>query len=137
MTIDAIKYLMKRFPDNWEEIGKNIENNNIDFTVGGYRFISTNDIDAIMQEEMSSDHFTLGNLAPDIIANVLKISIDSVRSVQNAELFDVLGELLMSHIEKVQDMHLYANDYGHFFATDEETRKIIVDDVVYHYFKVN
>ena len=89
-----------------------------DFEVANHRFIKADGIDQIMQDELSSDTYTLGCFAPWFIADILDISTDAVEKIQKANAYDAydgLGEMMLPHIAKVQAEYASADGYGHHF----------------------
>ena len=108
------------------EIIRLSENDN-DFEFNNYRFIAVDDIDDIQQEELSGDLYVLGCFNSWFLASVLDISESAIRSFQEAEAFEGIGELIISggHLAELQSKYAAADGYGHHFAHyDHETHEI-------------
>lgn len=86
-----------------------------DFEVGDYRFISHEDINEIMKEELLSDKYTLGCFSAWFISDITGLDMDAVEKAQ-AESFELLGELMSKHIEQVVTDYVAHDGYGHYFA---------------------
>jgi hypothetical protein len=80
-------------PDYREVIGHAGED---DFEVDGVRFIRSDAIDAIQQDELSGDEYVLGCFNVDFIADVIGIDESVISAMQKAEAFEAIGKLIIS-----------------------------------------
>ena len=105
-----------------------------DFEVNDYRFIAKNEIDNIMQDELSSDTYILGCFSAWFIADITGLSLDIVEKAQKNENFDLLRELMKQKIEEVVEKYIssdgYGQHFGHYDGNEYETEN-------YYYFKIN
>ena len=88
-----------------------------DFEVEGYRFIHEDDIDKIMQDELSGDEYVLGCFNGWVLSNVLDVDVDVIRAMQEAEAYEAIGKLVLSldKLEELQQEYVSADGYGHHF----------------------
>jgi len=87
-----------------------------DFNMGDFRFIHKGAIDSIQVEELSSDVYVLGCFMPGFIADIVGLDYDAVKRAQESENFELLGELMLQHIDEVQQEYSSADGYGHHFS---------------------
>jgi hypothetical protein len=124
--------------DELKDIYSNVNDNKNDFEIGNHRFISDAAIDEIQQNELSNDTYILGCFSAWFIADILDISTDAVEKFQKAEAFDGLGELLLPHIEEVQQKYVSSDGYGHHFSSyDGSDNEVFINDKFYHVFRTN
>lgn len=86
------------------------------FECENYRFIHTDKIDEIMQDELLSDRYMLGCFSHWFIAEITELPLKVVSKAQANESYEVLGELMALKIEEVQSKYASADGYGHHFA---------------------
>ena len=88
-----------------------------DFEVDGVRFISTEAIDSIQQEELSNDLYVLGCFNAWFLRDVLDMDIDVIEAMQQAEAFEAIGKLIVAtgKLEELQQDYAGADGYGHHF----------------------
>ena len=127
MKQETISYLKANLDLDKNQI-KEIRMNMIketDFEVDDFRFIHEDEIDEVMQDELSSDTYVLGSFSAWFIADVLpNMPSEAVKALQEADKFEVLGELMLEHIETVQEEYASIDGYGHHFAHyDHETHE--------------
>jgi len=133
--LDTIKELLQHIDfDDAVEIVAEMDNETDDFEISNYRFINNDDIDQIMQDELSDDTYMLGCFNDWFIADIIGISLSAVEKMQKAEAFDALGELMQEHIEEVQENYAQADGYGHHFASYDGDETEIAN---YRMFKIN
>lgn len=97
-----------------------------DFVIGRYRYINGDEIDKIMQDELSSDEYILGCFNAWFLASVLEIDQDVIEEMQKCEAYTAIGKLVLSlgKLEKLQESYVRADGYGNHFdhysgSTDE------------------
>ncbi len=117
-----------------KEIIQNMLNDEDDFEVGDYRFISNDKIDNIQVDELSSDTYILGCFTAWFIADITGLDLDVIEKAQKDESFELLGQLMLKEIEKVQEKYSSADGYGHHFASYDGHEHEAGD---YYYFKIN
>ena len=99
------------------EVLENIRDEESDFCVDSYRFIRSDSIDEIMQEELSADDYMLGCFNAWFIADILDIDTEVIEAMQEAEAFAAIGKLVHSldKLEELQKAYASADGYGHHF----------------------
>lgn len=105
-----------------------------DFEVNDYRFIHTDEIDQIQQDELTSDLYILGCFTDWFIADVTNIDLVVIQALQKAEAFEELGKLMEPHIEEIQSEYARLDGYGHHF-NHYDGNEIELGD--YHVFRTN
>jgi len=130
MKYSQIKYLksfcagLHSSPD-WKEVIEEIENYSDDFEVNNVRFIKSDCIDKIQQDELESDLYLLGCFNSDFIAEVLSIDSEVIDSMQEAEAFESIGLLIvrLGKLEELQEAYASLDGYGHHFNTYDFSEK--------------
>ena len=115
-TIRAFCNELTSTPD-WREVAQNIEEGEVDFTVDNVRFINSDDIDKIQQDELSWDEYALGCFNAWFLADVTGIDCDVFEAMQKAEAFEAIGKLIISmgKLEDLQQAYASTDGYGHHF----------------------
>jgi len=123
-TISYLKANLDLDKDQIKEIRLNMIKDT-DFEVDDFRFIHEDEIDEVMQDELSSDTYVLGSFSAWFIADILpNMPKEAVEALQKTDQFEVLGELMLEHIEDVQQEYVGFDGYGHHFAHyDHETHE--------------
>ena len=122
---------------NWREVLENVQENNDDFEIDNVRFINSNEIDQIQQDELSSDEYILGCFNAWFIADVLNIDLDVIEAMQKSEAFEAIGKLIISmdKLEDLQEAYARADGYGHHFNHyDGSEEEIKILGVTYYVF---
>ena len=123
-------------PD-WREVTQNIVDEESDFDVDGVRFINSDSIDEIQQDEISSDLYCLGCFNDWFIAYVTGIDVDVIQAMQKAEAFEAIGKLIISlgKLQELQSAYASADGYGHHFNHyDFGEEELRVDGRLFHVF---
>ena len=83
-----------------------------------WRFIRSDAIDHIMQEELSNDKYILGCFNSWFLANILGLDQEVIEAIQKAEAYEALGRLVLSlgKLEELQAEYVSADGYGHHFG---------------------
>ena len=114
-------------PD-YREVLQNILNGSEDFEVDSVRFINSDSIDQIQQDELSNDLYCLGCFNDWFIADVTGIDTDVIEAMQKAEAYEAVGKLIISlgKLAELQEAYASADGYGHHFnyydGAEEEFR---------------
>lgn len=133
-----IKELSNELDIDFRELTEQITDENDDFEIDNYRFIKVSEIDTIQQDELKSDLYSLGCFVDRFIADNTNLSLKVVQSLQKAEAFEELGELMLDDIETIQSKYVSMDGYGHHFGRyDGNEYEITLNDVEYYYFKIN
>ena len=121
---------------NLRELLEKYHNEDNDFEAGGYRFIHKEDIDQIMQDELSNDEYILGCFNASFLAGVLGIDQDVIEAMQKAEAYEAVGKLILSldKLEELQADYVSADGYGHHFSGYDGNEHEIGD---YYAFRIN
>ena len=98
-----------------KEVLDNLYNDEVDFDVDDYRFISESDIDAIQKDELSGDTYLLGCFSAWFIANIIDLPTSQVEKAQKDGSYELLGNLMLQHIDEVQEKYSSTDGYGHHF----------------------
>ena len=123
-------------PD-WKEVIKNIADGESDFEVGNVRFINSDYIDEIQQEELSNDEYILGCFNACFIAGILEIDVDVIEAMQKAQAYEALGKLIISlgKIPELQAEYASSDGYGnHFNNYDGNEEELHVNGQLFHVF---
>lgn len=122
-------------PD-WREVVENWGQD--DFEVGGVRFIDTDSIDSIQQDELSIDLYVLGCCFSSwFLSDVLDVSMEFVENLQKSENFVALGMLIIEKdaLDELQREYVRHDGYGHHFNHyDGNEEEIEIDGTFYHVF---
>ena len=118
------------------EVLRNMETNDSDFEVDNHRFIHTNDIDEIQQDELSSDEYMLGCFNASFLAGILDIDQDVIESLQAIEAYENVGKMILSmgKLEELQEDYARLDGYGHHF-NHYDGNEIEIGN--YHIFRIN
>ena len=118
-TIKAIKEFCTSeiSVDAWREVAEEMSNDQSDFEVGNFRFIDSNEIDEIQQNELRGDKYILGCFNAGFVAGVLDMDSYVIESMQQAEAFEAIGKMIISmgKLEELQEAYQQADGYGHHF----------------------
>ena len=112
-------------------------NDESDFEVSNVRFIRSDYIDEIQQDELSSDEYILGCFNSWFLAEVLDIDEDVIESIQKADAFEALGKLVISmdKLEELQESYASTDGYGHHFNHyDLSEEELTIGEHTYHVF---
>ena len=115
---------------------RNMENSDSYFEVDNHRFIHTNDIDEVQQDELKSDEYMLGCFNASFLAGILDIDQDVIEAMQKAEAFEAVGKLVLSmdKLEELQEDYARLDGYGHHF-NHYDGNEIEIGN--YHIFRIN
>lgn len=105
-----------------------------------YRFINSDSIDEIMQDELSDDEHTLGWFDAHFISSIIEIDSNIIELIQEAGAYEAVGKLIirLDKLEELQEKYARIDGYGHHFAHyDHMTNEICVLNELYYVFKVN
>lgn len=128
---------------NTREVVENIENEDENFEVDNYRFISKSSIDKIQQDELSSDPYILGCFNDWFLADNTDLSLDIIKALQAADKYEAIGQHIIDNdlIETIQSEYASADGYGHHFAAyDGNTIEDLLNldsETGYYIFRVN
>ena len=117
-----------------------IETESNDFEISGYRFITSDSIDEIQQEELSSDPYMLGCFNAGFLSEVLEMDQELIEAVQESEKYEKLGELVINNgkLEELQTEYASLDGYGHHFAHyDHHEIEETLNDTEYYIFRVD
>ena len=121
-----------------KELFENVNESENDFTIEDYRFIKSDEIDEIQQDELKSDLYILGCFNAWFIADNTNIPLKAVEALQKAEAYEALGEMMVDDIEIIQSEYASTDGYGHHFAHyDHHEQETVLNGVHYYYFKIN
>ena len=129
--------------DNFAEIIKFVSSGSPDFEVADHRFISEDEIDETMKDELSGDSYMLGCFSASFLAGLSKMPLgyDTIKRLQEAEAFEAIGEIIMSIdglLEELQGDCVSCDGYGHHFGHyDGEEHSINIAGKDYYIFKIN
>ena len=87
-----------------------------DFEINNYRFIHSDRIDDILEDELLWDEYVLGCFNAWFISDIIDMDIEAVEALQKADKYEVLGKMMIPHIEKVAEEYVRHDGYGHHFA---------------------
>jgi hypothetical protein len=125
------------------EVVNHIYDNDNDFEVDNYRFLSESEIDKIQKDELSSDTYILGCFNAWFIADHTDLSLDIVEALQSAEKYEEIGKHILDngYIDDIQENYAAMDGYGHHFSSyDGNTIEDLIglDDLTsYYIFRIN
>ena len=133
---EIVSFCKENNIDNIREIYDNIKDGNDDFEIDNYRFIDMNQIDKVMEDELSGDDYILGCFNDYFLADILEIDIDVIQVMQKAEAFEAIGKLIksMKKLPELVEEYIAADGYGHHFAHYDGEELELSD---YYVFKIN
>jgi len=128
-TFSEIKQIRDLVGDDWRGVVEKLAEGESDVSDRryNYRFIAADEIDSILEEELSGDLYILGCFHADFLANVTGIPREAIEAIQKAEAHEALGKLLESqgHVAEIARAYAAADGYGHHFSPyDSETIEI-------------
>ena len=97
-------------PD-WKEVVSNIAQSEDDFEVDNVRFIKSDCIDDIQEEELANNDYMLGCFNAWFIADVTGIDIDVIEAMQKAEAYEAIGKLIKS-LGKMSELQQQQQQYN-------------------------
>jgi len=123
-------------PD-YREILENIIDSTDDFEVDNVRFIKSDSIDKIQQEELKDDLYLLGCFNSGFLSDILGIDYDVLDTMREAEAFEAIGKLILS-LDKLKDLqaeYSSIDGYGHHFNSyDHSEDEFEISNVSYYVF---
>jgi len=87
----------------------------IDFEINGVRFVHSEHIDRIQQNDLLSDLYVLGCFNADFLSPIIGIEAKTITRIQEADAYEGIGEIAAKHIEEVQKRYAEYDGYGHHF----------------------
>jgi len=144
MTLETTNWKVYRLLQELENLGftrsesvEILRNDDTDFEFGTYRFISEEVIDETHHDELTSDEYMMGCFNPEFIARHLGLPVNVITTLQKAEAFEGIGEMILAMGKSEEMMADYASvdGYGHHFAHyDHETHELSNG---YYAFRIN
>ena len=124
---------------DFRDVVSNILDNERDFEIDDYRFIHFEDIDEIQQEELRSDLYLLGCFKSSFLFHHTDLPLKVIEVLQNNELYEELGELIVDDVDNIQREYARCDGYGHHFAHyDHNTLELLnVNGSNYYVFRIN
>lgn len=122
-------------PD-WREVVKNLQDQEYDFEVDGVRFIHTNDIQSVLEDELASDEYTLGCFNAWCIADATGWPLALIEAAQKGEQFEEIGKAMTGEdIAALAEIYASHDGYGHHFnGYDGSEDELPIGDDLYHVF---
>ena len=121
----------------WREVVENFVNENTDFTVDNVRFISSDCIDEIQQDELAGEEYILGCFNAWFIADCIGIDQDVIDAMQKVHSYEAVCKLIISlgKLPTLQSAYASADGYGHHFNHyDFNEEEITVNGVSFYVF---
>ena len=112
-------YMQELLGSSYEIFLFNVEEDELDFTVNGFRFIEVNAIKDFLREDFLMEKQELGKLGPEFISEVTGVDYEVILSAYNGEEYHVLGELMAVHIDKCVDLYVDEFGYGEWYGVDQ------------------
>ena len=123
-------------PD-WKEVLQNMMDAEDDFEVDNVRFISEDNIDEILADELENDEYCLGCFSTWALSDATSISLEVFEAMQKAEAYEAIGKLVID-LDKVSDLAqilVQYDGYGHHFnGYDGSEEEITFNGVNYYVF---
>jgi hypothetical protein len=112
-----------------------------DIYAGDYRFIASDEIDQIMQDELESNLYMLGCFVPSFIASHTGLNVEAVECIQqsgDAKALEGLGLAMAEAIVNVQQDYVSCDGYGlHFAHYDGNEHELNINGRHFYAFKVD
>lgn len=105
-----------------------------DFEVGNYRFISSAVIDDILKEELLQYEYALGCFSDWFIADVTGLNLDTVQKNQKSKNYELLGALMAKSIDEVVSKYVSSDSYGNHFASYDSDEHELSNG--YYFFRI-
>jgi hypothetical protein len=120
----------------WKEVIENIENFCPDFTISEVRFICDTKIQDILEDEISSDTYTLGCFIASAIAEATDWPEFLIKAAQEGEQYEAIGEAMTGeHVANLASIYVSMDGYGHHFNRwDFSAEELTIGDKFYHVF---
>lgn len=122
---------------SWREVVESVTSGETDFEVNNVRFISDDEIESILTDEISSDEYTLGCFNASFIADVTGWPLALIEAAQKGEAFEALGEAIKKEGYAGDMARDYASvdGYGpHFNCYDGSEEEFTINGVLFHVF---
>jgi hypothetical protein len=135
MKYSELKNLKKTFGAGWRVIVASI--GEIDFSTDSYRFIRADFINQYLVDELSGNHYHLGCFESWFIADVTGWPVELIDAAQKGGAYEAIGEAIegRGHLERMVDMYVCHDGYGHHFNAQNGNQEIAeIDGVTYYYF---
>jgi hypothetical protein len=145
MRYSEAKEIITELRDNFEkdeikDIIAEFVNETDDFEIGGFRFIKESEIEAIFEDYLKQDPYSLGCFSDWFIADNSDLSYDIVKALQDAGKFDTLGDHIIDNdfLSDFAKEAIATDGYGNFFGTyDGNEYELNVGGIHYYYFRIN
>lgn len=133
-ALSTARELVKLDCDEWRDLLQGMMDGEADIQSDSYRAIHKDSIDEIMEEELLSDRYVLGCFNDWFIADITGLSLDAVQKAQKSDSYELLGELMVTHIEEVVSSYVSMDGYGHHFSSYDGSEEEVGD---YYIFRTN
>ena len=93
----------------------NIKNNETNFEVDNYTFLTENEALNEVINMYSCDNYILGCFNADFIEDFITLDYDSIKVLQEGEQFDIIGKLIMNsgNLNDMMAEYIRLDGYGH------------------------
>ena len=119
-------------PDFKEVITLAVVDQEVDFEVNNVRFIASDSIDEIQQDELKSDLYCLGCFNALFLSQVTGLPCGLIEAAQNGGAYEDLGKVLVDYIEDIQEEYSLADGYCHHFNHyDFSEDTIVINGIEY------
>ena len=121
---------------NTREVYENVLKNESDFYVDDFRFILSDDIDSIQQEELKNDSYMLGCFNAWFLSDILDAPLEAIELMQKDEAYEGIGVWIIESgkIEELQEQYSCVDGYGHHFNHYDGNEEEMLD---YYVFRTN
>lgn len=120
------------------ELFENISEENTDFEIDSYRFITEDEALNEVVNMYKYDEYLLGCFNAGFIEDFIDLDYDSIKTIQERELFEVIGKLIINsgNIEAMMEEYICLDGYGHALNSyDGYNKEITLNNIDYIYFK--
>src|SRR5690606_3659164 len=113
---------LKQFCDNllstpdWREVLEHVTDGDTDFEVNNVRFITSDTILEVLEDELAADEYCLGAFNAWCIADATGWPVALIEAAQKGEQYEEIGKARTGeHIAALAELYVRHDGYGHHF----------------------
>lgn len=122
-------------PD-WREVVEAINNGETDFEVDDVRFITSDTILEVLEDELAADEYTLGCFNASAISEATGWPMVLIEAAQKGEQFEEIGKAMNGeHIAALAELYARYDGYGaHFNSWNGGEDEITINEIDFYVF---
>ena len=124
-----------RTPD-WRQVLEAVLNGETDFEVNEVRFITSDTIQEVLEDELAADEYLLGCFTASAISEATDWPIALIEAAQKGEQFEAIGKAMTGeHIAALADLYAHYDGYGHHFNHwDGSEEEVTINGIDFYVF---